>query len=191
MSRPATNTHTQWFFQTLRRRDNGQPRAIQPQKSLRLATVRQRPSINPNLNLPFARETRLRNHHWAEAVAPRDQGPTRRNTSTHPVPGANQIVSTLNARARSGERSWPRSLRTRRGTARRSIRRERSWAAPSEVGPQTLGTKPTLLYAPARERSQPSRRDLSTRLNRGSRISHLFPATRTSSARAVVDETGA
>ena len=76
--------------------------------------------------------------------APRSRA-TRRNTSTHPVPAASRFVNTSNARAVPG-RKPPRSPRTRRATARKFIRRAKLWLRTGSWQ-QTLGTKPTPLYA--------------------------------------------
>ena len=116
---PQLHTHAVVFNVT--ERDNGQPRAIQPQSlfaSQQFATAIYQSELTYKL-----RATWIRNYDRAGAV-PRRSRATRRNTSTHPVPGANRFVNTSNARVARAKKP-PRSRRTRRGTARGFIRRER------------------------------------------------------------------
>ena len=116
---PQLHTHAVVFNVT--ERDNGQPRAIQPQSlfaSQQFATA----SLSIRVDLQTA-PTRIRNYDRAGAARRRSRA-IHRNTSTHPVPAANRSVSTSNAPAARGRR-LPRSPRTRRGIARRFIRPER------------------------------------------------------------------
>ena len=115
---PQLHTHAVVFNVT--ERDNGQPRAIQPQSlfaSQQFATAIYQSELTYRLR-------QLGYEITTGGAARRRSRATRRNTSTHPVPAANRFVSTSNARAARG-RKLPRSLRTRRVTARKFIRRER------------------------------------------------------------------
>src|SRR6266852_4541136 len=113
---PQLHTHAVVFNVT--KRDNGQPRAIQPQSlfaSQQFATAIYQSELTYRLG-QFGYEITT-----GGAVLRRSRD-THRNISTHPAPEASKFVNTSNARAARGKR-LPRSLLTRPVTARKFIHR--------------------------------------------------------------------